>query len=67
EDVKDRPEERLVNHILLRSMKQARYATENLGHFGLASENYTPKLFRVARLWQKCVSAEVVVVSNCKI
>ncbi|MBI5044224.1 MAG: ribonuclease R [Nitrospirae bacterium] len=41
EDVKDRPEERLVNHILLRSMKQARYATENLGHFGLASENYT--------------------------
>lgn len=41
EDVKQRPEERLVNHILLRSMKQARYATENTGHFGLASENYT--------------------------
>lgn len=41
EDVKERPEERLVNHILLRSMKQARYSTENAGHFGLASENYT--------------------------
>ena len=29
-----------VNRILLRSMKQARYDAENLGHFGLASEAY---------------------------
>jgi ribonuclease R len=36
-----RPEERLINHILLRSMKQARYAMENTGHFGLAFEKYT--------------------------
>lgn len=36
-----RPEERLINHIVLRSMKQARYATENRGHFGLAFEHYT--------------------------
>ncbi|MBI5182505.1 MAG: ribonuclease R [Nitrospirae bacterium] len=41
EDVKDKPEEKLVNHILLRSMKQARYFTENIGHFGLASDAYT--------------------------
>jgi len=36
-----RPEERLVNRLLLRSMKQARYAAENPGHFGLASRCYT--------------------------
>ncbi len=36
-----RPEERLVNYGLLRCMKQARYASENLKHFGLASECYT--------------------------
>ncbi len=36
-----KPEERLVNRLLLRSMKQARYAMENPGHFGLASNCYT--------------------------
>lgn len=36
-----KPEERLVNRMLLRSMKQARYAEENLGHFGLAAGFYT--------------------------
>lgn len=41
EQVKGRPEERLINHVLLRSMKQAKYSTENIGHFGLAFEHYT--------------------------
>jgi ribonuclease R len=36
-----KPEERLVNYGLLRCMKQARYAAENLAHFGLASPCYT--------------------------
>jgi ribonuclease R len=36
-----KPEERLVNRMLLRSMKQARYAAENFGHFGLAAPCYT--------------------------
>lgn len=36
-----RPEERLVNTVALRSMKQAVYQTENVGHFGLAAEYYT--------------------------
>jgi ribonuclease R len=40
-DVKGRPEERVVNEILLRSMKWARYSGKNLGHFGLASDGYT--------------------------
>jgi len=30
----------LVNRMVLRSMKQARYQPENEGHFGLASESY---------------------------
>jgi ribonuclease R len=36
-----RPEEKLVNNILLRSMKWAKYASVNRGHFGLASKAYT--------------------------
>ena len=40
-DVKGRPEERVVNEILLRSMKWAKYSAKNLGHFGLASDAYT--------------------------
>jgi ribonuclease R len=35
-----RPEERMINYALLRCMKQARYAAENVGHFGLASDCY---------------------------
>ncbi len=35
-----KPEANLVNTLLLRSLKQARYAAENLGHFGLAFANY---------------------------
>lgn len=36
-----KPEEKLINEVLLRSLKQARYAAENLGHFGLAAPCYT--------------------------
>ena len=35
-----KPEAQLINTLLLRSLKQARYSSENLGHFGLAFENY---------------------------
>lgn len=34
------PEERMINELLLRCMRQARYSAENLGHFGLASPRY---------------------------
>jgi ribonuclease R len=40
-EVKGRPEERVVNDVLLRSMKWAKYSAKNLGHFGLASDAYT--------------------------
>jgi ribonuclease R len=38
---KGTPEEMLINTVLLRTMKQARYSTDNVGHFGLAAESYT--------------------------
>lgn len=38
---KGRPEERVVQSLLLRSMKWAKYSAANRGHFGLASEAYT--------------------------
>jgi len=41
EAVKGRDEERVVNTLLLRTMKQAIYDTKNAGHFGLASACYT--------------------------
>lgn len=34
------PWEALISRVTLRSMKQARYSTECLGHFGLASKHY---------------------------
>ena len=36
-----RPEERILSFLMLRSLKQARYAEENLGHFALAATTYT--------------------------
>ena len=35
-----RPEENLIESVLLRTMRQARYSEQRLGHFGLAAENY---------------------------
>src|SRR4030043_440787 len=48
-DIRRRPEERVVNEILLRSMKWAGYSAKNLGHFGLASDGYTHFTFPLRR------------------
>lgn len=39
--VEGTPEEALISRLALRSMKRARYTTENTGHFGLAAKYYT--------------------------
>lgn len=39
--VADRPDRELIQTMLLRSMKQAVYQSENLGHFGLALDSYS--------------------------
>ncbi|MGA8212804.1 MAG: VacB/RNase II family 3'-5' exoribonuclease [Candidatus Sulfotelmatobacter sp.] len=36
-----KPEERILSYLMLRSLKQARYSEENLGHFALAAASYT--------------------------
>ena len=41
ETCRGKPEERVLNRVLLRAMKQAIYQPENIGHFGLASTCYT--------------------------
>lgn len=40
EKISGKPEETLISTVLLRSMKQARYAAECTGHFGLAATFY---------------------------
>jgi ribonuclease R len=36
-----KPEERILSYLMLRSLKQARYSEQNLGHFALAANTYT--------------------------
>ncbi|MHB1620477.1 MAG: ribonuclease R [Sulfuricella sp.] len=39
--VKGRPDEQLLQTVMLRSLRQAVYSPDNVGHFGLAYESYT--------------------------
>jgi ribonuclease R len=36
-----KPEERILSYLMLRSLKQARYSVDNVGHFALAAKTYT--------------------------
>ncbi len=36
-----KPEERILNYLMLRSLRQARYSASNEGHFALAMDHYT--------------------------
>lgn len=40
-DVAGKPEEQMVQVMMLRSMQQAKYSDEELGHFGLGAKYYT--------------------------
>ncbi|MBI1965889.1 MAG: ribonuclease R [Betaproteobacteria bacterium] len=39
--VRDRPDAQLLQTVMLRSLQQAVYSPDNVGHFGLAYESYT--------------------------
>jgi len=41
ENCKGTKYEYIINNLLLRSMKQAQYSAKNVGHFGLAADDYT--------------------------
>ncbi len=41
EKIAGKPEERILSYLMLRSLKQARYAVDILGHFALAAKEYT--------------------------
>jgi ribonuclease R len=41
EQIHDKPEEKPIAFLMLRTMQKARYAPENRGHFGLAAPSYT--------------------------
>jgi ribonuclease R len=40
ETVRGRPDEHLINTVLLRSLPRAEYSPNNIGHFGLAQDKY---------------------------
>lgn len=40
EDIKGKPEERVISTLVLRTLKVARYESENRGHFGISSKYY---------------------------
>jgi len=39
--IEGKPEERILSFLMLRSLKQAKYSSDNEGHFALASKAYT--------------------------
>jgi ribonuclease R len=39
--IEGKPEERILSYLMLRSLRQARYSTDNAGHFALAADAYT--------------------------
>jgi ribonuclease R len=41
EKIHGKPEEKPIAFLMLRTMQKARYAPDNLGHFGLAASSYT--------------------------
>jgi ribonuclease R len=41
EKIAGKPEEHILSYLMLRSLKQARYSEENVGHFALAAPTYT--------------------------
>lgn len=40
-DVEGKPEQNMIENLVVRSMMKAKYSTENVGHYGLGFEDYT--------------------------
>lgn len=40
DEIKGKPEERVISNLILRTLKIAKYESENKGHFGIASKYY---------------------------
>jgi len=40
EDVKGKPEENMINNLVVRTMQKADYRTQNIGHYGLGFKDY---------------------------
>ncbi|ULG74819.1 ribonuclease R [Macrococcus brunensis] len=40
-EIKGKPEEMVISTLMLRSMQQAKYSEQSLGHFGLSAQYYT--------------------------
>ena len=54
EKIKGRPDEHLLQTVLLRSMQQAVYSPDNNGHFGLAYGLFPrPTLGMSLRMWMR--------------
>ncbi len=53
--VADSPQAKALNEMVLRTMAKARYSPENLGHFGLALENYCHFTSPIRRYPDLCV------------
>jgi len=49
ERIQGKPEEKPIAFLMLRTMQKARYAPENLGHFGLAASSYTHFTYPIRR------------------
>jgi len=41
EAIKGKPEEYIINDLLIRSMAKAIYSEKNIGHYGLGFDDYT--------------------------